>query len=55
MSAADAEDDGEWSCEFEDYYNNDNKVRGDGQVVKVKIYFMLRIRNEKGLIFVLIF
>ena len=36
LSAADAEDDGEWSCEFEDYYDNDNNVRGDGQIVKVK-------------------
>ena len=36
MSGADAEDDGEWSCEFESW--DSNGVRGDGQIAKV-IFF----------------
>ena len=36
MSAADAEDDGEWSCEFESW--DSNGVRGDGQIAKVIFY-----------------
>ena len=36
MSGADADDDGEWSCEFESW--DKNGVRGDGHIAKVKIY-----------------
>ena len=36
LSGADAEDDGEWSCEFESW--DSNGVRGDGEIAKV-IFF----------------